>query len=470
MSISFGHVAGVHSNVAALEVSEHWDDLNLANLLMPEEERSPKKISLPSGMMNVVIGEDDGTPRTKNPDGSPVKVTKEVLTHRHKKKWEKSNHSVLKDRYGAVPHKPPCMVQSSLERLANPLMGRYKSKEEYEGRVNTAPRANNTSSGGATASNSRSGRGIGGGATNTGTRNYNTRRSNVTKEAFFTGDDDAELSPQKEGFFLTATEDANSPQRGRGTRGSRGAGNNYTHTGSSSRGPTGRGRGSSRGPAAVAAARDPLVGGAGRVNTLRSRVEAAGRKNQATQGANRLRSTTTTRVNKLQQSVLDARKKAKAASKKRGNTPAATGRSAIRGDIKSSGYGSSAGFSRPTRKPAAGSSGGGGGAGGLNTSIRGRAGGAGSGAGAKNDDDTSTRGRDHRVGVTNKNGNPSSGRFGGSARSRGASRGASTTRRGGEKSSSSRGSSRGRELSAGQTNAEKAAARRAAAPGGSRRV
>jgi hypothetical protein len=429
--VSFGHTKGVHSNVAALEVSQHWDDLNLTSLLMTEEERSPEKKQLPSGQMNIVLGEDDGTPRSKNPDGSPVKVTKEVIVQRHKKKWEKSNHSVLKDRYGAQPHKPPAMLKSSLERLANPIMGRYKSQDEYLERVSSAKDAKIEES----------------------EKRNKMKQNGITREQFFAGDDDKELSPHKKsgnnnvgggGFFLTATEDGgNSPQKGTSNTRSMRRGERVANRVTA----VSRNRSSSRGPSV----RDPLISGTkggGRVNSLRNRVQEAGFVNQAKQGANRMRSTT--RANKLNQSVLDAQKKKEANSRsrlnadgtrKRGTTPAATGSSAIRSNIKSSGYGSVAGMSRINTKP----------------SVR----------GVRGVNSTAPIDADASVDRGRRRGNPLRGRFGasqsgGQTSSRGTSRsrGASVSRTVNSRTSSSAINNR---TTPGLSNAEKAAARRAAA-------
>ena len=318
--------------LAALEVSAHWDELNLSKLLVDPDDNQPH--ALPPGMMNMVISTDlhsISPTKSAKTNSSPVKVTKEVIVQRHKKRWEKANYSVLKDRYGAQPHKPPCIERTSLERLADPIKGRYASVEDYEKRVSSAREASEGAF-------------------------RDTGEAGADYTAFLTGLDDAELSPGKipvyvppevmkgapkgaltggefgtnlgimsngqSGFFLTATEDASPLKQ--------------------------RKMGSSMQPerdalgAATAASRNR----GGRVNGLRKKVEEAGRTNRANQVASRLRSTS--RAKKIDKSVLgqgNPSGRVQGTKKSGGRTSGTAGRSSTM-TVKSSGYGAVPGMTR----------------------------------------------------------------------------------------------------------------------------
>ena len=358
---------------AALEVSAHWDDLNLSTLLdndserLADEKANSSMSAMPSGMMNMLINTEGGGSPSKSyagtrrsPTQSPVKiVTKDVLVQRHKKKWEKSNHAVLTDRYGAKPHKPPCIVRASLDRLSDPLKGRYSSLEDYDKRINSAKPMNMQ-------------------------EHADTELDEFgTTDAFLTGLDDSEMSPNpnphsmktdaptvvpipppaaaqsksrqqpikgqlsggtygtkmdilsntQSGFFLTAAEDSSPKKAGPG----RGAPKRDALGAATSAGNHNGGRG----------------GLGGRVNSLRNKVEEAGRMNRVSQATNRYKSTAR---GKLDQSVLGGNDAANTSKQGvvggvrggPGFRRTAGGRGAI--GVKSSGYGSVPGYSRAASK------------------------------------------------------------------------------------------------------------------------
>lgn len=49
---------------------------------------------------------------------------------KHEKRWQKPNYAVLKSRYQSHPEDPPVLYQKKLERLADPLRGRYKAYDD----------------------------------------------------------------------------------------------------------------------------------------------------------------------------------------------------------------------------------------------------------------------------------------------------------------------------------------------------
>ena len=174
--------------MSAGEVSQHWDDLNLSTLLNDvDHEEDEKLIDL-----SVSLGSQCRSPTSK------TKKTKEVIIKKFAKTWTKPSHNVLKDRYDSVPHKPPVLLPSSLARLADPLMGRYKSEDDYKGRIlaETSPLDSNGS-----PNNNNN---------NENSFNYNSRspprgrKSTSLEEAARTGTGTG-------GFFLTAGDEPTSP-------------------------------------------------------------------------------------------------------------------------------------------------------------------------------------------------------------------------------------------------------------------
>jgi len=342
--------------LGALEVSAHWDDLNLSTLLAGEHESPNVKGggAMPAGMMNLLIdptGDLTSVPGSMRFSKSPVKVTKEVIVQRHTKQWEKSNHSVLKDRYGAQPHKPPSIDRASLDRLSNPLMGRYSSVEDYEKRVRTAAADNDNDE-------SRAREAV---LTDGLDPDASIDR---TSASFLTGLDDAELSPSKRNYqqYSRAEE---LPQKARGAaKGALSGGTFGTNLGLQSNGPSGffltatedaspvkraAAPGARPGRDALGANTASSRNRGGRVNTFRNKVEEAGRTHRMNQAAGKYRSTA--RAKTLEQSVLEQTYAGRGVGARGGRGAGMSQGSTVphRGQIKSSGYGAQAGVIRQNR-------------------------------------------------------------------------------------------------------------------------
>ena len=49
---------------------------------------------------------------------------------KHEKQWNKPNYAVLKSRYQASPYEPPVLNIKKIDRLADPIRGRFKQYDE----------------------------------------------------------------------------------------------------------------------------------------------------------------------------------------------------------------------------------------------------------------------------------------------------------------------------------------------------
>lgn len=85
-----------------MDSNELWNDLHLEELLRRPELIQPKR-NLHS--------------LTHNPSQKCLM---------HERKWQKPPYAVLKDRYKSVPHQPTFYNPKSLDRLADPLRGKYR--------------------------------------------------------------------------------------------------------------------------------------------------------------------------------------------------------------------------------------------------------------------------------------------------------------------------------------------------------
>jgi hypothetical protein len=140
-------------NNSELDVSALWDDLNLGSLLNANPTNStasPIKVhphNTHNINNNISMGINNHSPGAGNSISnalSPSNIVQEIMAahlaashcpnslarEKHKKMVEKPTFGVLMDRYQALPHDPIAITSSSIERLADPIKGRFAHYEQ----------------------------------------------------------------------------------------------------------------------------------------------------------------------------------------------------------------------------------------------------------------------------------------------------------------------------------------------------
>lgn len=97
------------------DVGTIWSELNLGSLL------SNNRLSLEEQVNNIILSD-------KGSDKNPVV--------QHEKRWQQPNYKILKSRYESEPIEPPTASMKSIDRLADPLRGRFKDYDKIKAEIN----------------------------------------------------------------------------------------------------------------------------------------------------------------------------------------------------------------------------------------------------------------------------------------------------------------------------------------------
>jgi hypothetical protein len=109
-----------------MDSDQLWKDLELESLLR-HPELIPNRV-LPQDLLHKdVLRSDKGT---SHREIGKSKVSSSKLHLMHERTWQKPSYSVLKERYSSQPHQPAFYHPKHIERLADPVIGKYSNYEE----------------------------------------------------------------------------------------------------------------------------------------------------------------------------------------------------------------------------------------------------------------------------------------------------------------------------------------------------